>query len=360
VNPGTLSTFVFTNVPSPQVAGTPIAGVTIAAVDSNNNTVTSYVSSTTLTETDGGLGGSVTPSAVSFTNGVWSGALTLSKSGSGVTITATSGLQSGKSNSFTVNTGALDHFDFSTINSPQTAGTSFSVTISAKDSSDNIVTSYSGSNTLSVSSGTISPTSTSAFTSGIWTGSVTLFNSGSGITISTIGSTKIGNSNSIIVNAGSGIFGNNLPGSSTYQISIENNIAGSVFTTPVYSVTAQSISAYVHVTGSTYTMKAAIYTTTGTLVGGLSTQAMTVTTANDDAFVTFAYSGTKPTLTANTNYVIVVWSNSQISSAYLYGSSNLGSGRIEAGTYGTWPSPISSWDTSNTRNYSIYCNYSIP
>jgi hypothetical protein len=361
VNPGALGAFTLSAITSPQTAGIPIASVTITAVDANGNKVTSYVSSTALTETAGGVGGSITQSPIAFVNGTWSGSLTVTKSGSGVTITASCGGKTGASGSFNVNPGNLDHFDFSVINSPQTAGTAFSVTITAKDANGNTVPSYLGTNTLSISSGTISPTSTTAFTAGVWTGSVTLYTSGSSITIGTIGSAKIGTSNTITVNVGSGTFGNTVSGSSTYQISIENNIAGSVFTTPAYSVTAQSISAYIHVTGTTYTMKAAIYTTSGALVSGLSTQAVTVTTANDDAFVTFAYSGTKPTLAANTSYVIVVWSNSQSGySAYLYGSSNSGVGRIEAANYGTWPSPISSWDTSNTRNYSIYCTYSIP
>jgi hypothetical protein len=69
--------------------------------------------------------------------------------------------------------GILDHFGFNAI-SPQTAGTSFSVTITALDSSGDTVTSYTGTPSLSDLSGTISPTSTSAFMGGVWTGSVTV------------------------------------------------------------------------------------------------------------------------------------------------------------------------------------------
>lgn len=110
VSAGVLAGFTFSSISSPQVAGTAISGVMITAQDAYGNTVTSYASSTTLTETDGGVGGSVTPSPVTFSGGVWSGSLTVTKSGSGVTITATGGGQSGKSNSFTVaHASAVDH-----------------------------------------------------------------------------------------------------------------------------------------------------------------------------------------------------------------------------------------------------------
>ncbi|MGA3061562.1 MAG: hypothetical protein ABSD92_14540, partial [Candidatus Bathyarchaeia archaeon] len=84
----------------------------------------------------------------------------------------------------------LSKFVFSPISSPQTAGSAFSVTITAEASNGNTVTSYAGTNTLTVSSGTISPTSTTAFASGVWTGQVTLSQAGTGISISTTGSGK--------------------------------------------------------------------------------------------------------------------------------------------------------------------------
>jgi hypothetical protein len=99
-------------------------------------------------------------------------------------------------------TGVLDHFDFSTISSPQTAGTAFSVTITAVDLNGNTVTSYTGINALTASTGTISPTSTLAFTAGVWTGSVTLTSAGAGRSIGTTGSTKSGTSGTFTVNPG--------------------------------------------------------------------------------------------------------------------------------------------------------------
>jgi FlaG/FlaF family flagellin (archaellin) len=98
----------------------------------------------------------------------------------------------------------LDHFEFSTINSPQTAGSAFSVTITAKDQYGDDFSGYSGTNTLSASTGTgtIIPTSIT-IASGTWAGQVTLSQAGTGVTLSTDGGGKSGTSNSFNVNAAS-------------------------------------------------------------------------------------------------------------------------------------------------------------
>jgi len=193
-----LSKFVFSTVSSPQTGGTAFS-ITITAKDSSGNTVTSYTGTNTLTVSSG----TISPtSTTAFASGIWTGQVTLSQAGTGISISTSGGGKSGTSNSFTVNVAALDHFIFNTVSSPQTVGKAFSITITAKDSSGNTVTSYTGTNTLTVSSGTISPTSTSAFAAGVWTGSVSLSASGSGITVGTSGSSKSGTSNSFTVNSG--------------------------------------------------------------------------------------------------------------------------------------------------------------
>ena len=192
----TLSQFVFSTVSNSQTAGKAFS-ITITAKSSTGNTVTSYTGTNTLTVSSG----TITPTSTgAFTAGVWTGQVTLSQAGTGISISTSGGGKSGKSNSFTVNPGALDHFIFNSI-ATQTVGTAFSITVTAKDLNENTVTSYTGTNTLSASSGTISPTSTSKFTSGIWTGSVTLSVSGSEISIGTFGSSKFGRSNYFTVNA---------------------------------------------------------------------------------------------------------------------------------------------------------------
>ena len=111
--------------------------------------------------------------------------VTLSKSGTLVTITATDHAGTGKtgaSGTFTVNAGALDHFAISTITSPQVAGTAITgITLTAQDVNNNTVTSFT---TTVAYSGTAGITGTSAaFTSGQLTGvSVTPITAGSGKT----------------------------------------------------------------------------------------------------------------------------------------------------------------------------------
>ena len=147
--------------------------------------------------------GTISPTATpKFTSGSWNGLVTLTQAGTGISISTVGNSKIGTSNTFTVNAGALDHFVFDSIRTPQTAGTSFSITIRAKDANGNTVASYSSTNSLSVSSGTISPTTTPKFTSGSWTGSVTLTQPGTDISISTSGSGKSGTSNTFTVNAG--------------------------------------------------------------------------------------------------------------------------------------------------------------
>ena len=93
----------------------------------------------------------------------------------------------------------LDHFAFNAISSPQTAGVSFNVTITAQDSSNDTVTSYSGTPSLSDLSGTISPLITSAFVNGVWTGSVTV-TAASSDSITVTDGEITGTSNSFTVN----------------------------------------------------------------------------------------------------------------------------------------------------------------
>jgi flagellin-like protein len=86
----------------------------------------------------------------------------------------------------------LDHFEIVAPTGRVTQNTAFSMTITAKDQYDGTLQSYTGTNTLTVSSGAISPTDTTAFSSGVWSSDqVTLSATGS-ITIATTGNSKTG------------------------------------------------------------------------------------------------------------------------------------------------------------------------
>lgn len=88
----------------------------------------------------------------------------------------------------------LDHFVFDTV-SNQVNGTAFTISIKAVDKSGNVYIGYNGSNTLSVSMGSITPDNTGSFVNGVWSGAVTLSMPGSGVRISTVGEGRSGQSN---------------------------------------------------------------------------------------------------------------------------------------------------------------------
>ena len=71
---------------------------------------------------------------------------------------------------FSIIPAALDHFTFQPITNAEIAGLPFTIMITANDAYGNTITSYTGSNTLSDSTGTISPASTTVFQAGVWSG----------------------------------------------------------------------------------------------------------------------------------------------------------------------------------------------
>lgn len=66
------------------------------------------------------------------------------------------------------------YFLFEDIPSPQKAGTAFTITITAKDNSDNIIADFSDQVALRDSTNTIIPTAINNFQNGVWTGEVTI------------------------------------------------------------------------------------------------------------------------------------------------------------------------------------------
>ena len=194
---GPLDHFTFGTISSPRTAGIGFS-ITVTAQDAYGNTVSNYGGSNSLSASIG----TVSPANTgTFVNGVRTLTITLTTAGSDITVTTTGGGASGLSNSFTVNSGALASFQFAPIGSPQTAGTPFSVTITAQDAYGNTVISYTGTNTLTVPAGAITPTTTTSFTNGAWTGAVNLTRASASATITTNGGvpTRSGISNSFTV-----------------------------------------------------------------------------------------------------------------------------------------------------------------
>ena len=282
-----LSQFVFNTLSTPQTAGSAFT-ITITAKTSNGNTVTSYTGTNTLTVSSG----TITPTTTTaFVAGVWTGQVKLSQAGTGISISTSGSGKSGTTNKITVNPGALDHFIFNTISSPQTAGKSFSITITAKDANGNTVTSYAGTNTLTASSGTISPISTSAFVGGVWTGSVSLSASSSGTTIGTFGSSNSGTSNLFSVNAG------------TLDRFVFNSIgtqtAGTAFSITITAKDANGNTVTSYTGTNTLSVSAGTIspTSTGKFSSGIWTGSVTLSTAGPA--ITISTSGSSKSATSN-------------------------------------------------------------
>jgi flagellin-like protein len=276
-----LDHFNFATISSPQTTGTAYS-VTITAIDQYGATLTSYTGNPALTSTS--WTGNLQLGA--FASGTKTGTVTSTVAGS-TSIIATDGSKIGTSNTFTVSNPApvLDHFTFSTISSTQTAGTAFSITITAKDTSGNTVTSYTGTNTLTVSSGTINPTSTTAFTAGVWTGSVTITQAGTGLSISTTGGGKSGTSGTFTVNAGA---------ASKFAFNtISTQTAGTAFSITITAQDAYGNTATSYTGNPTLTYSAGTIspTSSGAFTSGTKTVSVTVTKADTGVSIT-ATSGT--------------------------------------------------------------------
>ena len=105
--------------------------------------------------------------------------------------------------SLTVNALTKNSFVISPISTPQTAGSAFTITITAVDQYGNTVTSYNGINTLTDLSGTINPSTTVAFSNGVWTGQVSITKAITNDIISTANGEITGTSNTFdVISAG--------------------------------------------------------------------------------------------------------------------------------------------------------------
>jgi hypothetical protein len=136
------------SAPASATAGTALS-VTVTALDQFNNTATGYRGTVHFTKSDSGAGSSLPAdypfvagdSGVhTFTNGV-----TLVTAGN-QTITATDTLTSsitGTSNTITISPAAATHLSVSA-SALATAGTAFSVTVTALDQFNNVATGYAG------------------------------------------------------------------------------------------------------------------------------------------------------------------------------------------------------------------------
>lgn len=141
--------YAISTITSPQTANAPFS-ITITAKDVADNTISITQPGVNLSATGSSGAISLTP-AVSgaLTSGSWTGQVTLSAIASGITLTATdSQSRTGVSNVFSTSYSTLDHFAWATVPSPQTVSAPFNATVTAKDSYNNTVASFTGSASL--------------------------------------------------------------------------------------------------------------------------------------------------------------------------------------------------------------------
>ncbi|MGE5141801.1 MAG: beta strand repeat-containing protein, partial [Acidobacteriota bacterium] len=172
----TASMLVCTVQPTTTVAGNAIAAIQVTARDASNQTVTSFTGGVTIaigTNPGGGsLTGTTTDSAASGV-ATFSG-LSIDKSGSGYTLTATSaGLQSASCGPFDITGGTASQLAFTVQPTNVGAGTTIhpQVEVTAHDALGNVATGFTGSVTLAIannpSGGTLSGTASVAAVAGV-------------------------------------------------------------------------------------------------------------------------------------------------------------------------------------------------
>ncbi|MDZ7409441.1 MAG: hypothetical protein ONB51_09395 [candidate division KSB1 bacterium] len=193
VVPAALDHFAIDNI-TDQAAGVPFT-ITLRALDVYNNLVTGYNGAVTLSD----LTGTIAPaSSGAFIGGVRNESVTITQTRTANRINVSGSGKTGSSNSFNVIASTVDHFDISTIGN-QTAGVPFSVTIIARDASNNTVTGFNGTVTVSDGTGTVSPATSNPFTAGTLTQNFTITKSAGNNRLTVTGVGKSSSSNAFNV-----------------------------------------------------------------------------------------------------------------------------------------------------------------
>jgi len=250
--------------------------LSVTAKDVHNNTIKNYKGSVGLSASSGVIS-PVSTGSSGWSNGVWSSALvTLSAAGS-ITITASDGGGHTGTVVLVVSAGSLHHFIFNAI-SDQTAGSSFSITVTAKDMYENTVKSYTGRPSLTYSAGSISPNTMNQFVNGVGSIAVTVTVADFGVTIAAIDGSHTGVSNSFTVSSSSRIHLviSGFPSSITAGV----EQIGTVTAKDTFDNTVKSYSGNIRITS---TDKAAVLPADVLLTKGVGSIAVTLKTAGSQS-----------------------------------------------------------------------------
>ncbi len=143
------SSYSFAPIASPQRRNNAFA-VTLTARDVNGQTIATPAGSVTLSGTATSGAVAFSPTAVgTFSNGVASVSLTFTAAATGIVLTATDNFgRTGQSNAFDVVTVPLDHFDWTGLPASGAVNALLNATVTGKDDSDAVSTSFNGSASL--------------------------------------------------------------------------------------------------------------------------------------------------------------------------------------------------------------------
>ena len=162
VNPTTLNHYGI-SVPSSVTAGSNFDGVNVTAYDAYNNTISDYAGSIYFISSDSAATLPYTSTSeytfVSDDNGSHTFSDFTLDTAPSQTITVTDNSTSEQSASIMINPSSLNKFVVGAPSSA-TAGTTFTLTITAKDAYGNTITTYNDSINLNASLGTVNPTNT--------------------------------------------------------------------------------------------------------------------------------------------------------------------------------------------------------
>ena len=173
-----------TGSPQSQNAGHPFP-IVVNGVDEYWNVVTTASDSFGVSSTDAFAS---LPEPAQLINGAKNVSITLNSDGAH-TVSAfhlnNPTIQNGQTPQISVLPQNLDHFEFSTISSPVTAGTPFSVAIEAQTADNQTVFGFNGTVELSASTGTgtITPVTVGPFQNGVFSGEITLTKAAGSVTL---------------------------------------------------------------------------------------------------------------------------------------------------------------------------------
>lgn len=137
---------------------------------------------------------------------------------------------------------------------------------------------------------------------------------------------------------------------------IESYLRGTMAKCPDDGI-GQSITVCLTVTTLQHKVKCALYDASGNLVDNGVTEERTIP-IESNTWETFNFGATKPILLANTDYIIVAWSEPVTGNCKLaYGVLVGWTQKYTGATYNDFPTPVS-FATQADYGCSIYCSYS--